>query len=298
MRTDSGNSSGSVRQTAASSRRMVAGLAVAGVLTTGIFVAGCSGSGTRAGGTANAGTAAAVSAAITSTAPAGSATSVAASSATSAAATPANGRMSQATAGSGGATPQPGAASPTPAAAGDGISDRRAALQSILQKINAATIVAGFKKRGLPVGSSTTLTATTDPDGQLGKPGQYTSKVTFVDSRLAGNGATGIAAGGAVEVFSTTADAARRKQELSRAATANGTAGEIEFQRGTIVLRLSPQLAADQISEYESTVNLVLKAALKQAARHSPATATPSAAGGSSPQVPARASATPSPTGR
>ncbi len=292
MRTDAPGSIGFSQQAAGSRRWVVAGIAVAGVLVIGIVTAGCSGTGTRSAATTAPGTAAAVNAAIASPTPAASvpqasptpaisAPRAAAGSPTpAAAATPkAAKKKKKPAAGDGAAeaTPQPGAATPTPAAGSGGKSDRRAELQSVLQQVDASTIVAGFKKRSLPISSSTALNAGSDPDGQLGKPGQYTSKVTFADSRIANNDASGIAAGGAIEVFSSQADATRRKNELTKAATANGANSEMDFQRGTIILRLSPQLAADQVSEYETTVNLVLRSVRKQSAKHATPATTPTA---------------------
>ncbi|MFJ7250541.1 hypothetical protein ACIQWA_38680 [Kitasatospora sp. NPDC098652] len=63
------------------------------------------------------------------------------------------------------------------------------------------------------------VTAEDDPNHLLGRPGQYTSKVTFTDTRvkaadLDGQDADSVARGGAIEVFATPADAEQRAKYI------------------------------------------------------------------------------------
>src|SRR6266480_581810 len=46
---------------------------------------------------------------------------------------------------------------------------------------SADQILQGLKAKGLPIGAVTTYTAASDPNHLLGRPGQYTDKVSFKD---------------------------------------------------------------------------------------------------------------------
>jgi hypothetical protein len=63
-----------------------------------------------------------------------------------------------------------------------------------VKEIFDAAIVGSLKGSGLPLSAIQALTAETDPEKLLGKPGQYSSKIAFKDNRTA-------RAEGAVEVF-------------------------------------------------------------------------------------------------
>jgi hypothetical protein len=60
------------------------------------------------------------------------------------------------------------------------------------------------------------LTPASDPNHLLGRPGGYTSKTTFADSRITGQSGTGVSAGGEVEVFATNAQAIARARYIQR----------------------------------------------------------------------------------
>jgi hypothetical protein len=155
-------------------------------------------------------------------------------------------------------TPVPGAPQATPAAGGQGRGKDRAA-----QTLTLDNVLKGFKRRGLPVGATTNLTATSDPDGLLGTAGQYTAKLLFADTSLGTpSGSPAVDDGGAVEVFATEQDAARAKRTLST----SGTSGTV-YRLGNVVLLLSSRLSADQVSGYEIALKQAFTAARKQAIR-------------------------------
>jgi hypothetical protein len=124
---------------------------------------------------------------------------------------------------------------------------------------DAEQVVAAFKERGIPIGQVAVLGAATDPDHLLGTPGGYTSKALFVDTRL-GSGAQqpAVEAGGAVEYFANQRDAQRRFTQLLAAVKGSVQPGQL-FHDGDIVLRLSPALSADQVSEYEIAARRALQ---------------------------------------
>jgi len=80
----------------------------------------------------------------------------------------------------------------------------------------------------------------------------------FVDTRLAG-GATqpSVQAGGAVEFFASQRDAERRFTQLMAAQKGSAQPEQL-FHDGAVVLRLSHDLKADQVSEYEISARLAL----------------------------------------
>src|SRR5687768_6551864 len=72
--------------------------------------------------------------------------------------------------------------------------------------LTGETVAASLRGSGLPVTGVRVLTADTDPNKLLGRPGEYTAKVSWQDGRAPGeaNDAT-------IEVFATADDLKRRK---------------------------------------------------------------------------------------
>jgi len=98
--------------------------------------------------------------------------------------------------------------------------------------------------------------AQTDPNSQLGRPGQYTSKGAFTDSRIDVNKVIdkkkgSVELGGSVEVYPT-ADGARRRaeyiQNILKGAPMLGA--EYDYLAGGVLLRLSGRLTPTQASAY------------------------------------------------
>ncbi|MGW1811201.1 hypothetical protein [Streptomyces sp. NPDC002078] len=107
--------------------------------------------------------------------------------------------------------------------------------QSAFQKIAAS--VSSAKLSGA-------VTADNDPNHLLGRPGQYTSKVTFPDSRVKAADAEGakpgdVDRGGAVEVFADPADAATRAQYLQAVTKSMPALAEYDFVHATVLVRVS-----------------------------------------------------------
>lgn len=48
----------------------------------------------------------------------------------------------------------------------------------------ADQVVDGLRAAGLPIGEVQVFDASNDPNSQLGRPGQYTSKASFADTRI------------------------------------------------------------------------------------------------------------------
>jgi hypothetical protein len=145
----------------------------------------------------------------------------------------------------------PGSARATPAASPAAGKGRRPVPD------NAQQVVQAFQRRGIPIGQVQNLSAGDDPDHLLGVPGGYTSKSVFTDSRIANGAAPSVQAGGAVEFFPNQRDAQRRYAQL-QAAQKGSAQPEWLFHDGNVVLRLSPTLKTDQVSDYEIATRLAL----------------------------------------
>jgi hypothetical protein len=109
--------------------------------------------------------------------------------------------------------------------------------------LTAAQVTLALLVRGLPVTGIEVLTAASDPNQLLGRPGGYTSKSEFADSRMTGEAGPGVAAGGSVEVFADHAGAVRRARYIQGIVQAAPVLGaEYDYVAGAVLLRVSGQL--------------------------------------------------------
>jgi hypothetical protein len=125
---------------------------------------------------------------------------------------------------------------------------------------SAARIVQELKAKGLPIGEVFSYTAENDPNHLLGRPGQYTDKAAFKDTRLAGNQGTGIGVsdGGSVEVFASITDAQHRFAYLQALSTSgNALFAEYEYLDDLAILRVSSQLTPTEAKAYEAAFKTV-----------------------------------------
>jgi len=122
---------------------------------------------------------------------------------------------------------------------------------------DATEVLEGLKDEGLPVGQSEIYTAENDPNELLGRPGQYSGKVTFKDTRLSTDDLAGdsfdVRNGGSIETFENEEDAATR-QEYLKAVSEIPMFAEYAFREGTVLLRVSTRLTPSQAAEYEAAL--------------------------------------------
>lgn len=122
--------------------------------------------------------------------------------------------------------------------------------------VDAEAVVAGLAVALPSVKMSIVYTADTDPNQKLGRPGGYTSKAAFTDSRVDAADAQdtdpgAVDLGGGVEVFGSP-DAARARGETIQQAQA-GTgflAREYQFVSGGVLLRLAAGLTPDEAATF------------------------------------------------
>jgi len=102
-------------------------------------------------------------------------------------------------------------------------------------------------------------TEASDPNHQLGRPGGYTSKVTFSDSRIPAKEVEftdehDLTRGGSVEVFDTAAAAEKRAAYIRKIGESMPTFAEYDYVQGPVLLRVSKILTPTQAKEYEQAL--------------------------------------------
>ncbi|MEV5281376.1 hypothetical protein [Streptomyces sp. NPDC052811] len=118
------------------------------------------------------------------------------------------------------------------------------------------TIAAGVEAAKL----SGTVTADNDPNHLLGRPGQYTSKITFTDSRIKASDTGGfkpgdVELGGAVETFTSSADAGARAKYIQAVTKSIPALTEYDYVHGALVVRVSRCLTPAQASTYKAAAD-------------------------------------------
>lgn len=104
---------------------------------------------------------------------------------------------------------------------------------------------------------SGTVTAANDPNHLLGRPSQYTSKVTFTDSRVnkadvVDSTKGSVDLGGAIEVFASPADATARAKYIQTVSKSMSALAEYDYVHGTVLVRVSHYLTPAQAEEYKA----------------------------------------------
>ncbi|MET7745495.1 hypothetical protein [Streptomyces sp. NPDC005385] len=100
------------------------------------------------------------------------------------------------------------------------------------------------------------VTAENDPNALLGRPHQYTSKITFSDRRISGDNVVGadkgdVSRGGAIEVFGTAADATARAKYIQSVTKSMSALAEYDYVHGTVLVRVSHYLTPKQADAYK-----------------------------------------------
>ena len=98
-----------------------------------------------------------------------------------------------------------------------------------------------------------------DPNKLMGRPGGYTSKTAFYDSRISKDAAVGarddaIIRGGSVEVFESAELAIKRYEYVKAIAESSSLFTEYDYVSGTALVRVSKELTPTQAREYEAAL--------------------------------------------
>lgn len=123
-------------------------------------------------------------------------------------------------------------------------------------KLDAEGVAKALGSAGLPVEVSVVFTEESDNNSLLGRPGQYTSKVAFIDSRVDEDKASSekgdIEQGSGVEVFETEKAAKTRADYIKSITESIAMVAEYAYQVGPRVLRLSRYLTPAQAEAYNA----------------------------------------------
>ena len=122
--------------------------------------------------------------------------------------------------------------------------------------VSAERIALRLKAAGMPIGQMQVYDASTDPNKLLGRLGQYTSKVNFLDKRLGGSqgaslGEINIGQEGSVEVFANEEEARKRTEYMRSITERSALVTEYGYLRGLVYLRLPRGLTPEQAKQYE-----------------------------------------------
>lgn len=124
--------------------------------------------------------------------------------------------------------------------------------------LTAESVIRDLTARVREAQPSVFFDAHTDPNGELGRPGKYTSKGAFTDSRIAPSEVTSkklgtVEAGGGVEVWPSAEGARARAvyiQTLGESMPAFLGAVEYNYLAGPVILRLSGKLTPAEAAGY------------------------------------------------
>lgn len=119
--------------------------------------------------------------------------------------------------------------------------------------LTAAQVVDGLRAAGLPIGAVQVFDEITDPNTQLGRPGQYTSKASFADTRI-GTEVDGVEGGGDVEAFDDNAAMTSRAEYLETFADQPPIGGWYQYTAGNAILRVPFELTPDQAEQYNTAL--------------------------------------------
>ena len=119
--------------------------------------------------------------------------------------------------------------------------------------LTAAQVVDGLRAAGLPIGTVEIYDAGNDPNSQLGRPGQYTSKASFADTRI-GTEVDGVEGGGDVEAFDDPAALTKRADYLEGFADQPPIGGWYQYTAGNAILRVPFELTPDQAEQYNAAL--------------------------------------------
>ncbi|MGW7383302.1 hypothetical protein [Streptomyces sp. NPDC054794] len=140
-------------------------------------------------------------------------------------------------------------------------SDAKAATPAS-RPLTAAAALTGITAAVPSAKKSGVVTADNDPNHLLGRPNQYTSKVTFEDTRIPGDQVSGtekgdVERGGAIEVFGSPADAKARATYIQAITKSMPALAEYDYVHGTILVRVSHYLTPKQATGYKSTADML-----------------------------------------
>ncbi|WP_030172692.1 hypothetical protein [Streptomyces sp. NRRL S-813] len=147
-----------------------------------------------------------------------------------------------------------------PKSASDQTSNGKADASAASQPLDAGTAFAQISGKVSSAKLSGTVTAENDPNHLLGRPNQYTSKITFEDSRVSPTDVSGsekgdVDRGGAIEVFGSPSDAKARADYIQTATKSMPALAEYDYVHGKVLVRVSHYLTPKQAAAYKTAAD-------------------------------------------
>ena len=131
--------------------------------------------------------------------------------------------------------------------------------------MTADAFLAALTAAGLPVGPTVTYTEETDPNDNLGRPGQYTAKVAWVDSRVdCPGGEPDTTCGGTAEFFTEDDDRDKRYDYLGGFADSPPIGGYYMWRMPGAVVRVGYELTPTQAEEYAAALEAMAPGEVEQ----------------------------------
>ena len=133
---------------------------------------------------------------------------------------------------------------------------------NISKIFTAEDVVLKLKSQNPNIGTYIVYNENTDMNNLLGRPNQYTSKVTFEDIRLEQTNKTldpeyfseaeiNEPIGGTIEVFNNAEDMQKRKTYIESVTSSISAFAEYSYSNEYILLRINKELTPSQAKEYE-----------------------------------------------
>lgn len=127
-------------------------------------------------------------------------------------------------------------------------------------KLTASTAFTKLAAKVSTAKLSDVVTAENDGNHLLGRPGQYTSKIDFTDSRIKASDVEytkkgDVDRGGSIEVFADPTDAAARAKYIQAVTKSMPALAEYDYVQGTVLVRVSHYLTPTQAAEYKTAAD-------------------------------------------
>ena len=130
------------------------------------------------------------------------------------------------------------------------------------KKLTAEDVLLKLKENNTNIGTYVVYTEENDINNLLGRPNQYTSKVTFEDIRLEqvnkdldpeefSEAEINEPTGGTIEVFDNKEDLQKRKDYVESITSHFAVLAEYSYSNDYVLLRLNHKLTPSQAKEYE-----------------------------------------------
>jgi ABC-type transport system substrate-binding protein len=122
--------------------------------------------------------------------------------------------------------------------------------------VTAAQALTAISKTIPAISNPLQITDANDRNHLLGRPGEYTSKVMFTDTRIQASDVDGlnpddVERGGGIEVFASAADAKARADYIQSVVKSMPMLLEYDYPHGNVLVRVSRFLPADQAAAYD-----------------------------------------------